>query len=123
MTTQETEPLSLPQVSWGYTSDTGQLMASCWPHDAYVHKDPKTGQPVFQLTIRDCAHEDGRPMARDLCSRQGIARTQRDLAILKWAVAHCQEKGLLTTPHTPAMRNNLSLLALLEALVGYGRKR
>jgi hypothetical protein len=122
MTTQQTEPLVLPDVTWGYTPDTGQLMAQCGDHEAEIHRDPKNGQPVFHLTIRDCEHEDGSPRAKEMRSRQGVAETRREWAMLMEALIRCRDMGYFSTPHTPALENNLCLVALLGALVEYGRK-
>ena len=46
MTTQAREPLALPDVTWGYTPETGQLMATCGEHAAVIRRDPKNGQPI-----------------------------------------------------------------------------
>jgi hypothetical protein len=121
MTTQETEPLALPTVTWGYTPETGQLMASCGDHEAEVHKDPKNGQPVFHITLRGCERDDGRPRAKEMRFQQGVAQTQRLLGIFKPLLEDCRDMGLLRTP-SPALRNNLALVALYEALVEYGRR-
>jgi hypothetical protein len=77
------------------------------------------GQPIFHLVLRDCEHANGRPPAADLRWRQGVAQTQRLLTVLTRALNCCRAAGL---PPTPARANNLSLVALLEALVEYGRK-
>jgi hypothetical protein len=121
MTTQETEPLVLPAVTWGYDSHTGQLMASCGDHEAQIHKDPKNGQPIFHLTLRSCGHGDGSPRAKETRSRQGVAQTHMLLGSLKPLLEDCRDMGLLRTP-SPVLRNSLCLVALLEALVEYGRK-
>jgi hypothetical protein len=121
MTTQQAEPLALPDVTWGYTPETGQLMASCPPHSAEVHRDPKCGQPVFHLTLRGREHEDGRPGA-ETRSRQGLAQTQNLLGALRGILDECRLAGLLRTP-SPGMRNSLASVALLEALIkDRGRK-
>jgi hypothetical protein len=119
MTTQQTEPLVLPTVTWGYTPDTGQLMAQCGEHEAQIHKDPKTGQSAFHLTLT--LRRVGSPRTKEVRSRPSVAQMQQLSIPLRLILEECRDGGLLRTP-SPVLRNGLCLLALLEALVEHGRR-
>jgi hypothetical protein len=109
MTTQQTEPLVLPDVTWGYTPETGQLMAQCGEHEAQIHKDPKTGQSAFHLTLT--LRRVGSPRTKEVRSRPSVAQIQQLAIPMRELLEDFRDRGLLRTP-SPAARNGLSLLAL-----------
>jgi hypothetical protein len=90
----------------------------CGVHEARAGGDVLDAGVVFEVTLRDCEHEDGRPTVPDLHWKLSVAWVERFWEAAARGEAFCRGRGMRDTAQR---KNNRAMTRLFGALLRYAQ--